>query len=254
MDVGDRRLGGRDEIQFAQRARVQPFLHRVILVGELRELAHAFQALRPDHERRRHLRVAVLARVQVEHELDQRPLQLRAPIRVKHEPAARELGRPREIHQPQLLAQLHVRLRLERERRLLARARGPPGYPPRFCRPAPTRAAGSAAAASIGCGRPPLPPPACRAPRSGRPGRRFPSSWPRPPRVFFWPMSAPISLDTRLRWALSASTSASSLRRCSSHLSTSSMRASSPAPRVARRWRTKSGRSRISLISSIGAL
>ena len=36
--------------------------------------------------------------------------------------------------------------------------------------------------------------------------------------------------------------------------STSSMRASSPAPRLARRWRTKSGRSRISLISSIGEL
>ena len=58
--------------------------------------------------------------MQVEHELYQRPLQLRAPVRVEHKPAAREIDRAREIHQPQTLAQLHVRLRLEGERRLLA--------------------------------------------------------------------------------------------------------------------------------------
>ena len=53
--------------------------------------------------------------------------------------------------------------------------------------------------------------------------------------TFFCPIRAPISFDTRLRWALSASTSPSSLRRCSSSFSSSSMWASSPAPRVARR-------------------
>ena len=120
MDVGDGRFGGRDEIQFAERGGVQPFLDGVILVGELGELADAFEALRPDHERRRDLGVAVLAGVQVEHELNQRPLQLGAPIRVEDEAAAREFGGAREIHQPQALAQLDVRLGFESEHRLLA--------------------------------------------------------------------------------------------------------------------------------------
>ena len=70
--------------------------------------------------------------------------------------------------------------------------------------------------------------------------------------AFFWPIKTPISFETRLRWALSCSTSLRIFLRCSSSCRTSSILPSSPAPRVPRRSRTESGRSRISLMSNIG--
>ena len=63
MDVGDRRFGRRQEIEFAEGAVVQPLLHRVSLILEFWELPHARHAIAPDDERRRHLRVAVLREV-----------------------------------------------------------------------------------------------------------------------------------------------------------------------------------------------
>ena len=62
------------------------------------------------------------------------------------------------------------------------------------------------------------------------------------------------SLEIRLRSALSCSTSTRTLRRDSSMARTSATFDSSPTPREARRSRTRSGCSRMSLTSSIGAL
>src|SRR6185369_4212540 len=95
-------------------------LDGVILIGKLRELADTLQTLRPNHERRRDLRVPMLRRMQIQHELNQCALEFRAPIRIKHKTAARQPRRAREIHQLQALAQFNVRLRLEVELWLLA--------------------------------------------------------------------------------------------------------------------------------------
>src|SRR5258708_40072034 len=110
MNVGDRRLRSRDQVQLAESFRVQSLLHAVILIGEFGELSDALKALRTNHERRRDLGVTVFASVDVQHELDERPLQLRSPIREQDEAAARELRCPLEIYQAQALAEVHVRL------------------------------------------------------------------------------------------------------------------------------------------------
>ena len=120
VDVGDRRLGGGDEVKFAAALLVESLLHHVGLVLELGELADADHAVVADHEGRRHLGVAVLVHVQVKQVLDQRPLEPCAPAAVKQEAAAGELGAAREVHQPEAFAKLGVRLRFEIEVRLLA--------------------------------------------------------------------------------------------------------------------------------------
>ena len=120
MDVRHRSLGGREQVEFAQRGLIQPLAHRVSLVLELRKLPHAHHAVAADDVRRRNLRVAVLRRVEFEEELNQRPLQPRAPVRVEQEAAAGELRAAREVHELERLAQLDVGLGLERELRLRA--------------------------------------------------------------------------------------------------------------------------------------
>src|SRR5262249_30101397 len=74
VDICHRRFSRWDEVMFSQRACVQSLLHRVILVGKFWKLADANQAMRADHEWRRNLAVTMLARMQIEHELNQRPL------------------------------------------------------------------------------------------------------------------------------------------------------------------------------------
>src|ERR1041385_514237 len=91
MDVRYWRFSGRDEIEMTELVRVITLGDAVVLILELRKLSHAFKTFRPDHERWRHLRVAVLARVQIKQELNQGSLQLRAPIGVKKKPTARQL-------------------------------------------------------------------------------------------------------------------------------------------------------------------
>ena len=52
VDVGDRRLGGGDEVQFASALLVETLLHHVGLVLEFWELADTDHAVVADHERR----------------------------------------------------------------------------------------------------------------------------------------------------------------------------------------------------------
>ena len=120
MDVGDRRLGGGDEVKFAPALFVEPLLHQVSLILELGKLADADHAVVADHERRRHFGVAVFVHVHIEQVLDECALEPRPPAAIKQEAAASELGRAREIHQPEALAKLGVRLGLEIETWLLA--------------------------------------------------------------------------------------------------------------------------------------
>ena len=70
-----------------------------LVVRELRQLRRAEHRLVAHQERRRHLRVAVLARVQVEHELPERPLQPGELALEHHEARAGHPGGGLEIHQ-----------------------------------------------------------------------------------------------------------------------------------------------------------
>ena len=70
--------------------------------------------------RDRHFGVAMLGGVEVQHEVDQRPLQSRTQPGEQQEPAARDLGRPLEIEQAQIGGQIPMRLGLERELRHLS--------------------------------------------------------------------------------------------------------------------------------------
>ena len=119
MNVRDRRLGGRDEIQLSHRRLVLPFLNGVRLVLELWELPDAHHALAPHNVGRRDLRVAVLRRVKIEEKLNQRAFQPGTPVRVEEKPAPRKLRATSEIDQLELLADLGVRLGLERQRRFV---------------------------------------------------------------------------------------------------------------------------------------
>ena len=108
-DIGDGDLGGRDQVELLRiLAR-----HREQVVLELRQVAGAAQARGVHQVRRIHLGVAVLARVHVEHELPQRPVQ--SCHRPGHEREARagDLAGAREIEQAQPLA--HVHMVLDRE-------------------------------------------------------------------------------------------------------------------------------------------
>ena len=72
MQVRQRHFGGRDQIQIP----VAGDLEQVLL--ELRQVARAAQRVGVDEERRLDFAIAVLARVQIEHEVDQRARQPRA--------------------------------------------------------------------------------------------------------------------------------------------------------------------------------
>ena len=82
---------------------------------ELRELARAEGGLGVDEKRRQHLRVARLARVQSEHEVDQRALEPRAGSELDRESGAGDLRGAREVEDAEAFADLPVRLRLEGE-------------------------------------------------------------------------------------------------------------------------------------------
>ena len=71
---------------------------------ELRQLAGAVQAGGVDHERRQHFGVAVLAGVHVQHEVDQRALQLRAQAPVDGEARAGDFGGALEIQDAEVRA------------------------------------------------------------------------------------------------------------------------------------------------------
>ena len=131
IKIGDRNLGGwyqpviivfvaavRSTFGIGVRAAEQ-------ILGKLGQLPGAEERLAVDHKRRQHFRVAVAssfarARVQVEHEADQRPFEARSGAHVHRKARARELGRALQVENAQRLAQLPVRLGLEVEGWLLA--------------------------------------------------------------------------------------------------------------------------------------
>ena len=77
------------------------------------KLARAGHRLARDHERRDHLGVAVLARVQIQHELDQRALQRRARSEIKREARAGDLAGALEVEDAQPFTDRDVILRRE---------------------------------------------------------------------------------------------------------------------------------------------
>src|SRR6185437_10554603 len=72
MQVGQRHFSGRNQIQIP----LTRDLEEILL--ELRQIAGPAQRLAVDEKRRLDLAISVLARVEVEHEVDERPRQARA--------------------------------------------------------------------------------------------------------------------------------------------------------------------------------
>ena len=107
--VGDRHLGGRDEVERLLAA------YREQILLELRQLPGADQRLGLHQVRHVHLGVAMLARMQVQHELRQGPVQARHLRAHHHEAGARDARRGLEVEPREPLADLHVIARLERE-------------------------------------------------------------------------------------------------------------------------------------------
>ena len=168
-------------------------LEQVLL--ELRQVAGADERRRSDEKRRLHLGVAVLARVQVEHERDERARQPRAGAEQHREARAGHPRRPLEVEDAERGPEVPVRLRLEVERPRLASTAHLDVVGRRRCRPGRSRAAGSAAAAAAPCA-------AARSPRARASSSLISSArscWlragPRRPRPPAWPSRWP-----RRRW------------------------------------------------------
>src|SRR5581483_5956923 len=88
MDVGDRRLRGGQQVELAERAGILTLPDGVGLVDELGELADTGHAIPANNVGWRNFRITMFSRVQFEQKLNQRALQLCAPIGVKQEAAA----------------------------------------------------------------------------------------------------------------------------------------------------------------------
>ena len=108
MDVGQRHLGGGDQVEVEALDLEQVFL-------ELGQVAGADQAEVVDQEGRQHFAVTVLGRVHVEHELDQHALQLGQSVEIEGEARAGDLGGALEIEAGGPFAQFPVRPRGEAE-------------------------------------------------------------------------------------------------------------------------------------------
>ncbi len=112
--IGHRHFGGRDQPVAVARAEQVLAEFRQLIGAEHRGIAH--------QNRRVDLEIAVLAGVQIEHELHQRPLHPRQRALQHHETRAGELGRRIEIHQAERLADLDMLLRPEPLGKLRRRA------------------------------------------------------------------------------------------------------------------------------------
>ena len=114
MEVRQRHLCGRHQVQVP----LPRDLEEIRL--ELRQVARARQRGGIHQERRLHLGVAVLARVQREHEVDQRPRHPGARAHQEREPRTGRLHRALEIDDAEGRPEVPVRLGLEVERPGLA--------------------------------------------------------------------------------------------------------------------------------------
>ena len=109
VDVGERHLGRRDEEEIP----VAGDLEQVLL--ELGQVAGAGERGAIDQERRLDFRVPVLARVQVEHEADERAGQACAGAQQQGEPGAGHPHRPLEVDDAERRSEVPMRLRFEVE-------------------------------------------------------------------------------------------------------------------------------------------
>ncbi len=119
--VRERDLGGRDQVERLRLALLPALPHREHVGLELRQLRRADERLGVDDVGRVALDVAVLARLDVEHELRERAVQAREPAAQEREARARELRGRLEVEQAEALAEVRVILHREVER-----ARRPP--------------------------------------------------------------------------------------------------------------------------------
>ncbi|MNL08200.1 hypothetical protein D3C87_1289080 [compost metagenome] len=110
VDVGQRHLGRRDQVVLGV-GEVEE------LIGELRQVAVRQEGFLVGHEGRQDLGVAVVAGVKVEHEADERPLELSTGAAHHHEARTRQLGGPLEVEHAQGLTDFPVGLGLVRELR-----------------------------------------------------------------------------------------------------------------------------------------
>ncbi len=108
MEVGQRDLGGRDEVQVA-------LLHFEQIGLELGELAGSEESIGAHEKRRQHLDIAVLFGMEIEHELDERPLEPCAGTHQNGETRPRDLRRPVEVQNSQSRSDVPVGFRLEGE-------------------------------------------------------------------------------------------------------------------------------------------
>ena len=114
MEVGQGHFGGRDQIEIPRAGNLEQ-------VGfELGQLAGAGERGGVGEKGGLHLPVAVLARVQVEHEVDQRARQPRAGAAQHGKPRAGDPRTALEIENAQCRTEVPVRLRREVERPRLA--------------------------------------------------------------------------------------------------------------------------------------
>jgi hypothetical protein len=109
MDVGHRHFRRGDQVQA-----VGGDVHVAL---EVRELSGPACRIRVHQKRRRHFQVPVFAGVEIEHERGERAGEPRAQAPEQREAGTGDLGAGRQIQNPQRLAQLPVRPRVEVERR-----------------------------------------------------------------------------------------------------------------------------------------
>jgi hypothetical protein len=103
MEVRERHLRRRNQVEVP----LACDLEQILL--ELRQVARPAQRLRVDQKRRLHLGVAMLARVQVEHEVDQAPRHACAGTHQHREPGARHLRCTLEVENPKGRSKIPVR-------------------------------------------------------------------------------------------------------------------------------------------------
>ncbi len=116
MDVGQGHLGRRDQ-------EIVPLLQLEEILLEFGKLAGAGHRLPVDDERRQNFTVAVFGGVEVQHEVDQGPLQPGTGAQVKREARSGDLGGAFQVEDVQRRADVPMRLGLEGEPR-----RFPPGF------------------------------------------------------------------------------------------------------------------------------
>ena len=109
VQIGQRDLRGRDQPQIVRRT-------PVLILGEFRKLPRPPHGGTVDQHRRHDLPVAVLRRVQIEHEVDESPFESRSRPLQNGETALRKLRPPLEIHDVQSFPQLPVRPGRKRKR------------------------------------------------------------------------------------------------------------------------------------------